>query len=152
PAEGLANEFVGAVLEDRQGVVWVGTNRGLFRGDGRRFERLDEGLQLANIAFFALCERRDGRVVAGGPSGLLSMENGRRSPHGATEPGTRVYRRVEGLDGILWVGPNHGLRAGDTSHTPVTPRLKSMPGAMAGDRQGGMWFGTLGDGLLLDRA
>ena len=53
PNEGLANEFVGSVLEDRQGNVWAGTNRGLFRTHGARFERLDEALHLRNIAFFS---------------------------------------------------------------------------------------------------
>src|SRR5882724_11677731 len=62
PGEGLANEFVGAVLEDRRGDVWAGTNRGLFRLRGKRFERVDQDLHLTNIAFFALCEDTDGRV------------------------------------------------------------------------------------------
>jgi ligand-binding sensor domain-containing protein/signal transduction histidine kinase len=153
PTEGLANEFVGAVLEDRHGVVWVGTNRGLFRGDGRRFERIDEHLRLPNIAFFALCETADGRVVAGGPAGLFSVENGKLAPYGSRgDPDVQVYRLAKAGDGTLWIGTNHGIRAGDASQAAAQPRLKSMPGALAADRQGGMWFGTLGDGLLLVRA
>src|SRR5579864_7255629 len=34
PNQGLANEFVRAVLVDRKGDVWAATNRGLFRGTG----------------------------------------------------------------------------------------------------------------------
>ncbi len=64
--DGLSNDFVGAVLEDRGGDVWAATNRGLFRRHGDRFERVDEGLHLPNIAFFGLCELHDGKVFAGG--------------------------------------------------------------------------------------
>jgi ligand-binding sensor domain-containing protein/signal transduction histidine kinase len=153
PPEGLTNEFVGAVLEDRQGIVWVGTNRGLFRGDGSKFQRLDEHLRLTNIAFFALCQRQDGRIIAGGPSGLFSIEDGELAPYGPRgEPDFQVYMLAEGRDGTLWIGTNHGLRAGDAAHVPPQPKLRSMPGSLAADRQGGMWFGTLGDGLKLVRA
>src|SRR5258706_10440062 len=75
PKQGLANEFVRAVHEDHAGNVWAATNRGLFRSTGEKFERLDEGLHLPNIAFFGLYERPDGRVFAGGPAGLFSIEN-----------------------------------------------------------------------------
>src|SRR6267143_1210602 len=44
--DGLTNEFVGSVLEDHEGKLWVATNRGLFRQNGARFERVDRELQL----------------------------------------------------------------------------------------------------------
>ena len=65
PNQGLANEFVRAVHADRRGDVWAATNRGLFRSAGDKFERIDEGLHLPNIAFFGLYESRDGRIFAG---------------------------------------------------------------------------------------
>src|SRR5882762_506281 len=79
PNDGLTNEFVASVIEDRQGKLWVGTNRGLFRQNGARFERADSEIQLSNIAFFGLYERRDGGVLAGGPAGLFNVENGKLS-------------------------------------------------------------------------
>jgi hypothetical protein len=42
PREGLTNEFVIAIAVDRRGDVWAGTNRGLFRRHGEKFERVDE--------------------------------------------------------------------------------------------------------------
>lgn len=149
PAEGLSNEFVGTVLEDRQGAVWVGTNRGLFLGDGRKFHRIDEHLRLPNIAFFALVEREDGRVIAGGPSGLFTMENGKLAPYGRPEPDAYVYKISEAA-GSLWLGTNRGLRVLDPRHV-AAPALKSMVGALVEDHRGGLWFGTMGDGLVLFR-
>jgi len=40
-ADGLSNDFVRVVYEDHQGVLWVGTNDGLFRLAGDRILRVD---------------------------------------------------------------------------------------------------------------
>src|SRR5712664_4982629 len=61
--------------------IWAATNRGLFRRAGEKFERVDEGLRLPNIAFFGLYESRDGRVFAGGPAGLFIIENRKLRPY-----------------------------------------------------------------------
>src|SRR5215469_11116248 len=47
PNDGLASEFVGAVLEDQKGQVWAGTNRGLYVRRASRFERVDEAAHLS---------------------------------------------------------------------------------------------------------
>src|SRR5258708_3334410 len=146
PNEGLANEFVRAVLEDRRGDVWAATNRGLFRRSGEKFERVDEELHLSNIAFFSLYESRDGRVFAGGPSGLFSIENGKLRPYG---PGNEleVYYIGSARDGSLWLSTTHGLRitgnAGQDSRRPYT---KGMMNAIREDHAGDMWLRTEGDG------
>ncbi len=93
PKEGLTNEFVIAIAVDRRGDVWAGTNRGLFRRHGEKFERVDEKLHLPNIAFFALGEARDGRIFAGGPSGLFCFENGELRP----------YDKGHDLDGVYHI-------------------------------------------------
>ncbi len=111
PNQGLANEFVRAVLEDRRGDVWAATNRGLFLRTGEKFERIDEELHLSNIAFFGLYESRDGRVFAGGPAGLFIIENRKLRPYGTRhEVEELIYRIGETSDGSLWLGANRGLR------------------------------------------
>jgi ligand-binding sensor domain-containing protein/two-component sensor histidine kinase len=151
PNQGLANEFVRAVLVDSRGDVWAATNRGLFRSAGEKFERVDEGLRLPNIAFFGLCESRDGRVFAGGPAGLFSIENGKLRPHGAGNE-LEVYYIGAPRDKSLWLSTTHGLRitgnAGQDSRRPYT---KSMINAIMQDHAGDMWLATEGDGLYLVR-
>ena len=105
PREGLTNEFVIAIAVDRRGDVWAGTNRGLFRRHGEKFERIDEKLHLPNIAFFALGEARDGRIFAGGPSGLFSFfENGELRPYEKGHDLDGVYHIEGASDGSLWLG------------------------------------------------
>lgn len=147
PREGLANEFVGAVLEDRRGDIWAGTNRGLFRRHGERFERVDEPLHLANIAFFGLQETPDGRIIAAGPAGLFCFEGGALHRYKGSEL-QGVHHLSLARDGSLWLGTNHGLRIlGQPSEDPTRPYAQDMISAILEDHDGNMWLGTEGNGL-----
>ncbi len=153
PKEGLTNEFVGAVVEDRHGEVWAGTNRGLFRRHGERFQRVDEPLRLPNIAFFGLREGHDGRVFAGGPSGLFVFESGNLRPYDDGHDLDGVYHVGASKDGSLWLGTHHGLRVvGNPSFIDAKHAYtKSMIGTTIEDHAGNMWLGTEGDGLYVVR-
>jgi ligand-binding sensor domain-containing protein/signal transduction histidine kinase len=148
PRQGLANEFVGAVLADTRGDVWAGTNRGLFRLHGENFERVDERLHLPNIAFFSVREARDGRVFAGGPSGLFCFENGSLRRYSEAGDVDGVYQIGTTKDGSFWLGTNRGLRvAGNAPVDSGRPYMRSMIGAILEDHTGSIWFGSEGDGL-----
>jgi ligand-binding sensor domain-containing protein/signal transduction histidine kinase len=147
PRDGLANEFVNAALEAHDDSIWAATNRGLFRRSGERFERVDQDLHLANIAFFGLIELRDGTVLAGGPAGLFRFEGGKlRAVEGQGED--MIYMIREASDGSLWMSTNHGLRTiGVSRRNTRRPNTRGMIGAIGEDHLGNLWFGTLGDGL-----
>ena len=148
PRDGLTNEFVGAVLEDRRGDVWAGTNRGLFRRHREKFERVDEALHLVNIAFFGLQEAPDGRIIAAGPAGLFCFEGGELHRYKEGRELEGVHHLSLARNGSLWLGTNHGLRIlGQSSKDPKRPYFKYMISAILEDHDGNMWLGTDGDGL-----
>src|SRR5881394_2492958 len=92
---------------------------GAVRRPEARFQRVDEPLHLPNIAFFGLSESPDGRVFAGGPSGLFCFENGKLHPHNQGRDLDMVYHVSLARDGSLWVSTNHGLRIiGDSAKDP----------------------------------
>ena len=70
PADGLPSVYIQALLQDRQGFIWVGTDNGLYRYDGQRFQAfgLRDGLRSALITH--LLEDRDGTLWVGTRGGL----------------------------------------------------------------------------------
>ncbi|MFL6659134.1 MAG: diguanylate cyclase [Massilia sp.] len=77
---GLANVAVLQLLQDRQGFLWVGTEDGLFRYDGYRFDgfALKEGLP--STAITSLLEDKAGTLWVGTLGGLTHLEGQRFIP------------------------------------------------------------------------
>jgi ligand-binding sensor domain-containing protein/signal transduction histidine kinase len=153
-ADGLTDGFVRSVLEDSRGVLWVGTDDGLFRMKGRRLERVDGRNGMPAMAVHHITEDRDGDVWAGG-SQLVEID---RSGAGRVYslPGAysknRVKRILQTADGTIWVGTVGGLqRMGPIDR--VKGRFEPLPQIHATVRSllqtsdGTLWIGTIGGGL-----
>ncbi len=154
--EGLTNDFINTVLEDRRGIIWAGTQRGLFKFDGDRFQRVDVGLHLSNISFTSLWESADG-VLAVGPAGLFSIAAGTMHRYGSPDSGTalgEVYRVRQTTNGALWLATNRGLKVITSSTkganvSSVKGHTKILIDAITEDHAGNVWLGSHGDGLFL---
>lgn len=100
------------VLEDREGRVWAGTDRGLAVLEAGRWV----DVPLPNIRFRSapvvstLYEDRAGTLWVGSAGGLLERRDGAfrvwSTNHGLATP--RVFGLAEGPDGSLWVGTQGG--------------------------------------------
>ncbi|MBI3949884.1 MAG: ATP-binding protein [Acidobacteria bacterium] len=113
PGADMRTRSVMTLLQDRSGVIWCGTAKGLFRldrsGDQIRLTPIDIGLpfQFPDGGWiYALCEDRHGTLWVGAASGLF-----RRWPDGHAEcynpggPPMGVYHSLlEDRQGNLWVG------------------------------------------------
>lgn len=166
--EGLTNDSVYCLLQDRRGFVWVGTFGGLNRYDGKEVVSYKpggpEGFSLSASVVFALAEGRDGTVWVGTDGGglnLLDPENGRveifRGPNSG--PGgldsDLVYALAAEADGDLWIGTGgNGLarRSGQTGkfrhYTAEEDRLPSnVVRALLLDSAGRLWVGTANGGV-----
>jgi signal transduction histidine kinase/DNA-binding response OmpR family regulator/streptogramin lyase len=75
--DGLTNLAVKVLAQDRIGFIWAGTENGLFRFDGQRFQRYgpDEGLPREVIV--SLGEAPDGTILAGYHGGLYRYRRDR---------------------------------------------------------------------------
>jgi len=71
---GLGNLTVEALLQDRVGFLWVGTQNGLYRYDGRTFAFHGRDAGLKSTRVFALHEAADGTLYVGTRSGLARRD------------------------------------------------------------------------------
>jgi PAS domain S-box-containing protein len=157
------------VLVRRAGDVWVATEGGsLQRFDPRTgtFTLLNGPARTGTSLVRCLTQDRQGSVWAGTASGeVLRLDAngvaGRRfdvaGPFGAQAAGGHVTTLVEGTDGSLWAGTDHGLARVDVERGPIefhaadpgNPRALQVPlvEALVVDREGGLFVGTDGGGL-----
>ena len=149
-AEGLTNGFVRAVLQDRGGRVWVGTDRGFFRFDRGRLIRLDARNDIPILSVRTIYEDRGGTVWVSTYRGLYTMQGDQpvRSS-GEYANSADVNGMVETADGVLWVASNSGAHplnraAGDFSNRAGPPGARNM----VQDREGNLWIGTFAQGLV----
>ncbi len=148
--DGLMNDFVRVVYQDRKGLVWIGTDNGLFRFSGERIERVDNGGSIPSIAVHAIHEDRQGRLWVGG-SRLLRVIGNTAQEFRLQGEGSqnRVKSITQTRDGTLWVGTIGGLyrklSGSDSFH-----RISDTSGTVRFLREtsdGTLWIGTIGHGI-----
>jgi ligand-binding sensor domain-containing protein len=126
---GLSHNSVYAVLEDRQGFLWFGTQSGLNRFDGRDFVVFghdpNDPRSLGSSWIHTLLEDRSGRLLVGTRAGLYRLADDgvgfERIPlvaDGSADPD--VTALAETPDGTLWVGAGNALFHVDPGPGAVT--------------------------------
>ncbi len=75
-AEGLSNLNVNVLLQTRDGFLWAGTENGLFRYDGLRFQSVNLGSVVLGGSVLALREDAAGRLWVGRQNGVGYLEGG----------------------------------------------------------------------------
>lgn len=158
-AHGLSNNGVLALLQDRQGFIWIATEDGLNRYDGVEFKtfRIREDGRTPTFTVCSLHESRDGALWVGtNVRGLARFDR-------QTETFTFItdglpfdngrYPRIEAIledrEGTLWVGSRAGLGRLTPDRRRILPSvLESDAGApqpaitsLVQDAQGRLWIG-----------
>jgi signal transduction histidine kinase/ligand-binding sensor domain-containing protein len=148
--DGLLNDFVRAVYQDRKGQIWIGTDNGLFRFLGDRIERVDNSNGVPPIAVHAIHEDHMGRLWAGG-SKLLCLSGTTHREYRLAGEGSqnRVKSITQTRDGTMWVGTIGGLYSMVTGSDSFL-RVKETSGTvrfLQETSDGTLWIGTIGHGI-----
>lgn len=153
--EGLLQDAALALLEGRDGYLWIGTSAGLLRFDGAFFETYSR----LNVPGFVhnevqcLAQEPDGALWIGTrESGLYRFQKGSVRAYGLTEglPDQPIRHLLRDRQGILWASPTEGplLRFDGGSFHPVESAAAHLEiRALTEDREGILWVGTASSGL-----
>ena len=155
----LPGSRIQALMADREGGLWIGTNSGLARVGGGRLEVLPAYDPLASASVLALMEDREGDVWVGTETDGLHILRDERFRTVDTRAGLSsdaTTAVVEDHEGTLWVGTDGGgLNAlggsGDTRAVVKTLRVSdglasNVILSLAAAPNGDLWVGTP-DGL-----
>ena len=153
---GLPNNTVQAVVQTRDGYLWVGTQYGLARFDGERFTvfRRKNVPEMKNANIMGLREARDGSLwIATGSGGVLRLREGNFVHYGKTDGLAHDYTLgpvIETADGAIWIGTLGGLsRFKDGKFKNFDEHSGLSNNAvrdLCEDGEGNLWIGT-GKGL-----
>ena len=148
--KGLPDNSVTAVLQTRDGYLWVGTSAGLARFDGVRFVPVAPALAKSNAAIrvTALCEDLAGRLWVGTQeNGLLCYADGILGP-AQNVASDAINSIANDTKGNLWLGTPSGLcRLNDGRLTRFTVK-DGLPNDFVASvnvaRSGTIWITTHG--------
>lgn len=153
--DGLLQDTASALMESKDGFLWIGTDAGLVRFDGATFEHYSR----VNLPGFThneiscLAEGAGGAIWMGtSEPGLYRFQHGEIRAFGAAEglPESPIHRLLRDRAGTLWAAPSEGslLRFDGTRFQAVpssTTHLRIR--TLTEDAEGTLWVGTAGSGL-----
>ncbi|TDO22705.1 hybrid sensor histidine kinase/response regulator transcription factor [Pedobacter duraquae] len=131
---GLSSNTVNAVLQDRQGLIWIGTSDGLNKFDGTNFtvytHNETDSSSIPSNVITSLLEDKSGKLWIGTSAGGLAFYNPRLNVFGTFKGGINVGKQshfnVKALyqdrEGQIWVGTFGGYRI----INPVTLQVKNV--------------------------
>jgi signal transduction histidine kinase/ligand-binding sensor domain-containing protein/CheY-like chemotaxis protein len=143
-----------ALLAGRDGGLWVGSRRGLWRRAGGRWEHYTTAQGLSDDEVTALHEGRDGVLWIGTRSGLNRLDG--RSIRAYSPPDPIRLAPISAIAGDragdLWIGTTAGelyrLHGGRLAEVPAVPdRAPDAVNAILEASDGSLWAGTWGHGL-----
>ncbi len=154
--EGLGNNLVQSILEDKTGNLWFGTaGSGVSRYDGKSFTNITENEGLGNNLVVSMLEDKTGNLWFGTYGGGVCRYDGKSFTNFTDKEGLTnnfVLSILQDKTGNLWFGTNGGgvCRYDGKSFTNFTDKeglTDNFVSSILEDKTGNLWFGTYGGGV-----
>ncbi len=170
--DGLANDMILCMMQDKDGLVWIGTDDGVSRYDPSKrhehgskiFTNFTPADGLSGISVNTITQDAKGRIWFGtryGVNGDACYYDGKSFTLVSNALGLRfsnVRMIIEDMQGIIWIGGQDGLYRNDlaaakgTSSRFMTNVSKDFIGYIFEDKAGNLWLSQSDDnGMSLHR-
>jgi signal transduction histidine kinase/ligand-binding sensor domain-containing protein len=130
---GLPQNSVQAMVQTRDGFLWLGTEAGLARFDGSGFQVFDRNSRpaLPGNDIRCLLQARDGALWIGTSTGLARWKDGTASIFTTRDglPGNGIYTLAESADGVLWAWTDLGPARFDGAGFAAVNAAEAFPGS-----------------------
>ncbi len=142
--QGLTNLATNCLAQDGDGYLWVGTEGGIFRYDGQRFQGFGMAAGLTDLIVSEILPLRGGLLVLT-PSGPFRFDGSRFHAFTASDgvPAKEVLCFASGAVGQVWMGTRKGpLQSEDGGLTfhPMQGAPAGIISALWADRRSGALF------------
>jgi signal transduction histidine kinase/ligand-binding sensor domain-containing protein len=138
-----------AMIEDRNRVVWIATENGIFKSADSRLLTVTKFAAIQASDFSSLIEDREGAIWAGSESaGVFRVKDGVVEAFGKSSGLRSEWVRCLCLDdeGTLWAGTSRGLSRFKNGRFGTAGRPEGLPdervNQILDDGLGNLWFGT----------
>ena len=155
-ADGLSDDKVSELFEDREGNIWVVTPEGIDRFHRVSVVSFSSRQGLRGIGGSAVLASRDGHTIwTSGLQGLAAIRDGKITVTSRKEglPGQQVTALFEDHRGVLWMGIDQDLFSYSNGRFSKKVRSDGKPTGMvvaiAEDASQTLWFVTTGTDRLL---
>jgi signal transduction histidine kinase/ligand-binding sensor domain-containing protein/CheY-like chemotaxis protein len=146
--EGLPQITVNAILQTKDGYMWIGTNEGLCRFDGVRFVRIqDRDKSFVNNEIYALEEDNEGNLWIGHQGGVTKYKNNQIISFSERDFNGRSVRALhKDRSGNMWIGFYDRVVRFNNGHTTLYDQRDNLDinrvKAIHTDMKGVTWIGT----------
>ena len=148
--DGLADNYVRAILQDRSGIIWFGTRHGgVSQFDGRNWRTYTGKDGLASNWIDTIIQDREGAIWLGTRRGGISRFDGKNWKTYTEKDGLAsddVRAIMHDKEGAIWFGTGGGVNQFDgnnwKTYTQNDGLASDQVSALLQDDEGVIWFGT----------
>jgi PAS domain S-box-containing protein len=142
---------VRSLLPLENGELWIGTERGIFRWNGKEVSQIGISPALRQAQVHAMIRDRDANVWVGTTAGLVRVNNeGVSFDDVGSDRAKPVSALFEDREGHLWIGGSQGIeRLRETAFVtyPFRTSQEESGGPVFVDASGRVWFASFKGGL-----
>lgn len=153
---GLNNARITAIAQDADRFIWVGTDAGVSRTDGRTFTNITIGEGLAGDKVTSLAVDAQNRIWVGHREAgisIISRDTIIRISEADGLANNEVHALLHASDGSIWAGTFGGITvfsgSGPVSYSTDNGLPSANVRALAEDAKGRIWAGTFGEGIAI---